>query len=356
MKTVRVLIVEDSAFMRRIINDIISETPDLEVVATAKDGVDALKKIKDYKPDVLTMDLEMPRMDGIETVRHIMAENPLPVIMLSSHTKVGSESTLKALDAGAVDFISKPSRNLSGSFEDSVEELKNVLPQKIIAASTAKVDLIAPQKTVVHDGAKKYALRTGRKETAGVIVAIGASTGGPKALEILFKNLSPDLPAAVMLSQHMPPGFTLSFAQRLDLFSPLKVKEAEQGDALLKGQALVAPGGYHLVLHNKTVALDSGPRVNYVRPSIDVMLESLVDCEHSVVVVIMTGMGKDGAAGTKVLKQKKKDTVVIIQDPSTALIPSMPSALQKDGLSDIQLPVERIAAEIERHTRLFSKQ
>lgn len=356
MKPVRVLIVEDSAFMRRIISDIINETPGLEVVATAKDGIDALKKIKDFKPDVLTMDLEMPRMDGIETMRHIMAENPLPVIMLSSHTSLGSESTLKALDAGAVDFITKPMRNTSEAFADSIEELKNVLPQKITAASTAKVNLIKPQKSAVDDGIKKAAPRIVRKEAAGVIVAIGASTGGPKALEVLFKNFSPDFSAAVMLSQHMPPGFTLSFAQRLDLLSPLKVKEAEQGDVLLKGQALVAPGGYHMVLHNKAVGLDSGPRVNYVRPSIDVMLESLVDCQHQVIVVMMTGMGKDGAEGTKVLKRKKKDTVVIIQDPATALIPSMPAALLKNGLSDIQVPVEKIAAEVERHTRLLSKQ
>ncbi len=355
MKRVRVLVVEDSAFMRRIIGDIIRDHPDLEVAATAKDGVDALKKIKECRPDVVTMDLEMPRMDGIQTLRHIVAETPLPVIMLSSHTRVGSESTLKALDAGAVDFISKPSMSASVSRDDSVEELKNVLPQKIIAASMARVNLISAEKPAAYKAGQQAASYAGRRETADLIIAIGASTGGPKALEAVFKGLPPDFPAAVMLSQHMPPGFTLSFAQRLDLLSPLKVKEAANGDPLLKGQALVAPGGYHLAAKKNAVYLDSGPRVNFVRPSIDVMLESLAGCEQKIVVVIMTGMGKDGAAGTASLKKKKNDTVVIVQDPSTALIPSMPAALIKNGLCDVQASVERLAVEIDRYARMFCR-
>jgi len=349
LKTVRVLVVEDSAFMRRVISDIICEHPDMDVAATAKDGVDALKKIKECKPDVITMDLEMPRMDGIQTMRRIMAETPLPVIMLSSHTGVGSESTLKALDAGAVDFITKPSMGVS------VEELKDVLPQKIIAASMARVNLITSEKTEAYKAGQQFTSYSERREMASLVIAIGASTGGPKALEAVFKGLPPDLPAAVMLSQHMPPGFTLSFAQRLDLFSPLKVKEAANGDPLLKGEALVAPGGYHLIAKKNSVHLDSGPRVNFVRPSIDVMLESLASCEQKILVVIMTGMGKDGAAGTAILKKKKSDTIVIAQDPTTALIPSMPEALIKTGLCDVQVSAERMALEIDHYARKLSR-
>lgn len=345
MKKVRVLIIEDSAFMRRILSDIIQQHSDLELVGTARDGLDGLEKIKKIKPDVVTMDIDMPRLDGLETLSRVMKESPLPVIMISTHTKVGSESTLKALDAGAVDFIAKPS---IGAPEESLEELKNALPQKIIAAASAKVALIPQEKPVPFKTVEKKDILKSRLETAKIIVAIGASTGGPKALEAVFSALPANLPAAVLLSQHMPPGFTLSFSQRLDLLSPFNVKEAMEGDALLAGQALVAPGGFHMVVKNGLVHLDTGPKVNYVKPSIDVMLESLVGCSQKVLVVIMTGMGKDGAAGAALLKKKKKDTILLAQDPKTALIPSMPDALIKSAPCDFQAPLTRLASEIDR--------
>ncbi len=349
MNRIRVLVVEDSAFMRRIISDIVNEHSEMEVIATARDGVDALGKIKKDCPDVVTMDLEMPRLDGIKTLQRLMAEDPLPVIMLSTHTRVGSEVTLKALDAGAVDIIAKPSLNISGSGEGSVEELKNVLPQKIKAAASAQVSLITTEKPGPAMAAKNLQPKR-REEEARVIIAIGASTGGPKALEGVFNRLPANLPATILLSQHMPPGFTLSFAQRLDMISPLRVKEAENGDPLLKGLALVAPGGFHMIVKNGKVQLDTGPRVNFVRPAIDVMYESLLECEQKVLVVIMTGMGKDGTAGTVALKKKKKDTIVIVQEPESALIPSMPAAIIKAGLCDARVPLEKLASEIDRYT------
>jgi len=354
LKVIRVLVVEDSAFMRRIISDIIREHPEIEVIATARDGVDALEKIKKSKPDVVTMDLEMPRMDGMETLQKIMAKNPLPVIILSSHTKIGSEVTLKSLDAGAVDIISKPALSSSGTASESIEELKNVLPQKIKAAAMAQVKLISAEKP--GEGKAKNIPQVTKQvdEAARVIVAIGASTGGPKALEALFSRFPANLPATVLLSQHMPPGFTFSFAQRLDMLSPLRVKEAEEGDALLKGRALVAPGGYHLVIKNGRAHLDTGPRVNFVRPAIDVMYQSLLTCEQKILAVIMTGMGRDGTDGTVALKKKKEDTIVIVQEPDTALIPSMPAAVIKTGLCDARMSVEKMAAEIERYTRILS--
>jgi two-component system, chemotaxis family, protein-glutamate methylesterase/glutaminase len=350
LKKVRVLVVEDSAFMRRIIGDIIREHPDLELMPTARDGLDAIEKIKANRPDVVTMDLEMPRLDGLETVRRIMSEDPIPVIMLSSHASTGSEFTLKALEAGAVDFISKPG---PASLEESIEELKNLLTRKILAAASARLNLITAVKKTSIKTAEKASAYRGRSEISDVIVAIGASTGGPKALEAVFSVLHADLPAAVLLSQHMPPGFTFSFAQRLDLMTHLRVKEAENGDILLKGQALVAPGGFHMVCRNGSIVLDAGPKVNFVRPSIDVMLNSLIECSQRVLVVIMTGMGRDGAAGAAALKQKKKDTILIAQDPDTALIPSMPEALIKSSLCDAQVPLGRLAAEIERYIVSF---
>lgn len=355
MKKIRVLVVDDSAFMRRVISDIIRVHPELEVMDTARDGITALEKIKARRPDVVTMDLEMPRLDGLETMKRIMVEHPLPVIMLSTHTKVGSEVTLKALDAGAVDFMSKPTTGSSIiTPEESMEELKNILPQKIIAASSAEVRLITAREPVpAQKPVNKTSSTRAHGEKARVIIAIGASTGGPKVLEKVFSGLPANLPAAVLLSQHMPPGFTLSFAQRLDMMSPLKVKEAENGDALLKGHALVAPGGYHMVIKNELVTLDVGPRVNYVRPAIDVMLESLVDCDQKMVVVILTGMGKDGAGGTVALKERKKDSIVIVQDPATALIPSMPAAVIKTGLCDHQASIERLSVEVDRYTRIL---
>lgn len=351
MKKVRVLIVEDSAFMRRIISDVIKEHSDLELVGTARDGLDGLEKIKKIKPDVVTMDLEMPRLDGLETLSIVMKECPLPVIMISTHTSAGSESTLKALDRGAVDFIAKPTQ---GSPDESLDELKNILPQKILAAATAKVALMPAAQPAPLKEVKKEEPLKGRLEAAKIIVAIGASTGGPKALESVFSALPANLPAAVLLSQHMPPGFTLSFSQRLDLLSPIRVKEAVEGDSLLAGQALVAPGGFHMVIKNGAVHLDTGPKVNYVRPSIDVMLESLAECKQKILVVIMTGMGKDGAAGAALLKNKKKDTILLAQDPSTALIPSMPEALIKNAPCDSQASLNRLASEIDRYVKVLA--
>ncbi len=352
MKQIKVLVVDDSALMRKVVSDIVKGHEQLDLAATARDGFDALKKINLHQPDVVTLDLQMPRMDGLNTLSRIMADKPLPVIMLSSHTKAGSESTLRALDAGAVDFIAKP----SGSSGETLEELQNTLPQKIIAAASAKVALVAAEKKSppgVQVSADKKSYDPGRKELARVVAAVGASTGGPKALELLIGSLPVDFPAALLLAQHMPPGFTNSFAQRLDQLSPLRVKEAENGDLLLKGSVFIAPGGYHLVVSNGMIQLDAGPKVNFVRPSIDVMLNSLFNLEQKVVVVIMTGMGKDGAAGARSLKDRKGDTVMLAQDPATALIPSMPEALIKRVDCDAVVPLERLAYELDRQVRLM---
>lgn len=353
MTGVRVLIVDDSAFRRRVVAEIVSSHPDLEVAATARDGIDALRKIKETGPDVVTMEMDMPRPGGIEVLRRIMAENPLPVIMFSSNAASASAHILKALDAGAVDFIPRPALHVEGRGDGSDRDLRSVLPGKILEAASARVGLLGPGGLTPGAVKKKPASLKRHAEPARLIVAIGASTGGPKALEAVFSSFTGSIQAAVLISQHMPPVFTSSFAQRLDMLSPLTVKEAENGDRLINNRALIAPGGFHLIVKKGQVILDSGPRVNYVRPAVDVMLESLVDCVQKVLVVIMTGMGKDGAAGAVTLKAGKQDTVILAQDPSTAMISSMPVALIRTGVCDDRVSLDNLAVEIERFTRVL---
>ena len=353
MKKIRVLIVDDSALMRRVVSDIVASDEGLELAAIARDGLDALEKIKTANPDVITMDIDMPRLSGLEALNAIMLRCPMPVIILSSHSVAGSAITIKALEAGAVDFMPKPS---PGLLTGPLEQFKKELLLKIKAAASARLrspaERLSPEVPAAPPTTIPQAAVTGAE--AAVILAVGSSTGGPRALETFFGCLPADLPAVVLLSQHMPAGFTASFAQRLNQLSALKVKEAKTGDRLLKGCALVAPGDYHLVVQNGAVRLDRGPKVNFVRPSIDVMLHSLQAVRQKVVLVIMTGMGKDGAEGARVLKKSKSDLVVIAQDPATALIPSMPEALIKSVACDFVLPLEVLAPEVSHLVRLLS--
>ena len=398
-KIIRVLVVDDTALMRRIIGDIVQEQQGMELVGTAFDGENALRKIELFKPDVVTMDLEMPRLDGISTLKRIMSENPLPVIFISSHTRQGSEQTMEALANGAVDFVPKPEKGLRGK---DVDHFKELLPQKIMIASAAKLGRLAggkekgtePSPKGVHQvdqppsarqrgiqlpggqdekrrqaqqkkltqqpsdttlpprlqdivqapsgdekgqsGRERYnniGQGVGNRE-AEVVVAIGASTGGPKSLEEVLHHLPADLPAAVLICQHMPAGFTKSLAKRLDKISPLQVKEAWEGAPLLEGTVLLAPGDYHLKVKGQEITLDSGPKVNHVRPAVDVMLKSLVSQPFSVIGVILTGMGKDGAEGVKKLKARGGRDVFLVEDPDTAVVRGMPEAVIASGCCD----------------------
>ncbi len=334
-KRIRILVVDDSALMRRIISDIVQAQNDMELVGTAYNGEDALRKIKRLSPDVVTMDLEMPKLDGISTLKIIMAEDPLPVIIISSYTQRGSEKTMEALAHGAVDFVAKP---LTGT-DDTIEALRKVLPDKIRGAFGARL----------YSGLRKHPFRrvlpeekTSGEQEADIVVAIGASTGGPRALEDILKEFPADFPAATIITQHMPAGFTASLAKRLDRISNLKVKEAEEGDRLLEGEALIAPGGFHLKVIDKKIVIDSSPKVNHVRPAIDVMLESLVCLPVPVIAVILTGMGRDGKKGVQYLKSNKKETVVVMaQDPHTSVVKGMPEAVINTGHCD---SIEQLSA------------
>lgn len=334
-KRIRILVVDDSALMRRIISDIVLAQDDMEMVGIAHNGEDALRKIKQLSPDVVSMDLEMPKLDGISTLKIIMAENPLPVIIVSSYTQRGSEKTMEALSHGAVDFVAKP---LAGGSDATIEKLKGILPEKIRGAFGARL----------YSGLRKHPPRrvflaekmSGERE-ADIVVAIGASTGGPRALEEIFRELPADFPAATIITQHMPAGFTASLAKRLDRLSNLKVKEAMEGDRLLEGEALIAPGGFHLKVIDRKAVIDTGPKVNHVRPAIDVMFESLVSLPVPIVAIVLTGMGCDGAKGVQCLKNNKREAVAVMaQDPHTSVVKSMPQAVINTGHCDsvVQLP------------------
>lgn len=347
------MVVDDSAFMRKFLGEIILQDRSLQLVGTARHGLDALAKLESLKPDVLTLDVEMPVLNGLETLKKIMAEKPLPVVMVSSFTREGSEMTIEALAAGAVDFVPKPVVWRG----EHTKEIKQLLPRKIKEAAQARLQALLPP--AVPPGAKtagetvlpkKQVKRKERPLSRVVkrIIAIAASTGGPRALEEVLRGLPADLPAAVLITQHMPPHFTCSMAERFDRISYLKVKEASTGDSICQGGVYVAPGGFHLLAREDgTVALSDTVPVNFVRPSADVMMQSVAEAFGPAVIgVVLTGMGRDGVAGMARIKEKGGHTIV--QDPSNAVLPGMPRAVLQEGFADQVLPLNQIAAAIVR--------
>lgn len=340
MEKKRVLIVDDSAFMRKVIADIVNSDPGLTVIDTAKNGQEAVQKVIQLKPDVMTLDVEMPVMDGLTALEVIMRDAPMPVIMLSSLTKEGADATLKALELGAIDFITKPSSVFQINTQDMQEELRDKLK---IASRVSVRGRPAPRRERVPIPPA----RIKRMESAPLpsdgrirkIIAIGTSTGGPKALQDVIPNLPADLPASVLIVQHMPPGFTKSLAERMDSLSNMRVKEAEHNDVLLPGWVYIAPGDYHLRVvregHNFRIKLGDDAPVSGHRPSVDAMMDSLADLKMSEIIgVIMTGMGADGAKGLKRLKENR--TFVIAQDEESCVVYGMPkSAVKLDAVDKI---------------------
>lgn len=337
----KVLVVDDSAFMRKVITEMLNSCPEIEVIGTARNGIDALEKIVKYKPQVVTLDVEMPKMDGITALKIIMKNHPVPVIMLSSLTKVGSEATFEALSLGAFDFIPKP----SGAISLDLDKVREELICKVKAAVKARI--LAPKVRPVLRQTSKI-LNKAPAGTAPKVVAIGSSTGGPRALEYILTSLPADFPAGILVTQHMPKGFTRSLAERFDRISSLRIKEAKNGDLLKAGQVLIAPGDYHLKLdRNRRVQLCQEAPVQHVRPSVDVMMLSLLEVyKNNIVGVILTGMGRDGTRGMKAIKEAGGRTIV--QDKSTSVIFSMPSSVIKEGCADIITPLPLIPSKIIR--------
>lgn len=339
--SIRVLIVDDSAFMRFTIAKRLDDTPGVEVAGTARDGRHALELITQLNPDVVTMDVEMPHLNGLATLREIMANHPRPVIMLSSLTTDGARETIQALTLGAVDFIAKPSSKAN------IDSIMDELVAKIRRASNARVrntvttTIAFKQKNSLVEQHKFRPLRSTDK-----ILVIGSSTGGPRALNSLVPELPLDLDAALLIVQHMPPGFTRSLAERLDSLSPMAIKEAEPGDRLAPGLGLLAPGGNHMVVDQSgAIALNQNPPVHGVRPAIDVTLSSVVQQFGAATVgVILTGMGSDGTNGAALIKSA--GGTVLVEDESTCVVWGMPRSVFEAGLADEVYPLHHMAEGI----------
>lgn len=333
MFKIKVLVVDDSIVMRRIIADLLSKDEEIEVVGAARNGAEALEMVRQFNPDVVTMDIEMPVMDGLTALQHIMAESPRAVVMLSSMDKRQADITLKSLDLGAVDFIPKTAGSLSLDLE---KESEGIIA-KIKSAAKAK---IVPRRAPGSVQPTKMLTLSG-----DWIVVIGSSTGGPKALPEVLSRLPANLPAAVLVVQHMPEGFTRSFAERLNWVSALEVKEAEDGEDIKKGKVYLAQGNKHLVLKGNRLHLDGGPKVNYVRPAVDVLMNSVApQYGPRTVGVVLTGMGSDGAEGMQLIKKMGGKTIV--QNEETCVVYGMPKAVVDLNAADRIVPLEDIAQAI----------
>lgn len=387
MNKIRVLVTDDSAFMRKVITDILHSDPDIEVVDRAKNGLECLEKVKQLHPDVVTLDIEMPVMNGLDALERLMTEHPVPVVMLSSLTREGAEATIRALELGAVDFVTKP----SGPISLDIHKVAERLIERVKAAAQASGRLRKPpgrpgttvvplsamlkRKTVrtqpepAHPGtgapdrAAPGTIQPGTadsgvtppaasapRRTAAVskLVVLGTSTGGPKALQTVLTALPADFPAPILIVQHMPAGFTKSLAQRLDSLCAIRVTEAEDGEWIQPGTAYIAPGGFHLEVIQasggrlETRLHQEEPRGGH-RPSVDVLFESasrLTNVDKWA--IIMTGMGNDGAKGLGRMKETGRVTS-IVEDESTCVVFGMPRAVIQAGLADNVVPLDRIA-------------
>jgi two-component system chemotaxis response regulator CheB len=336
VQKIKVLCVDDSALIRSLMTEIINGQPDMTVVATAPDPLVARELIKQHNPDVLTLDVEMPRMDGLDFLEKLMRLRPMPVVMVSSLTERGSEITLRALELGAVDFVTKPKVGIRDGMLDYSEKLAD----KIRAAARARVRQAAP---VQHAGAPAgpaapahAPLLNNPLVSTEKLIIVGASTGGTEAIREVLVPLPPDAPA-VLIAQHMPPGFTKSFAQRLNGLCRITVKEAEHGERVLPGHAYIAPGHAHLLLArsgaNYIAHLSDDPPVNRHRPSVDVLFRSAAQhAGKNAVGVILTGMGRDGAAG--LLDMKKAGAYTLAQDEASCIVFGMPREAIALGAAD----------------------
>ncbi|MEJ2379436.1 MAG: chemotaxis response regulator protein-glutamate methylesterase [Pseudolabrys sp.] len=335
---VRALVVDDSAVMRQLLSTLLSEDPGIEVVGTASDPHIARERIKALNPDVVTLDVEMPHMDGLTFLRKIMTLRPTPVVMVSTLTQAGTEVTLEALEIGAVDFVAKPA-DLAAVRDGLAAELQ----AKVKAAARTRVGLRrnrpAPRPHL-HQPARAHA--------AGTIVVVGASTGGVEALKVLLMGIPADCPP-ILVTQHMPPRFTAAFAQRLNRECPMTVSEAVHDEPIEPGHVYIAPGSHHLLLgrqggKNRCLLSEDAP-VSGHRPSVDVLFRSAARIAgDSAVAAILTGMGKDGASG--MLELRKSGAVTLGQDEESSLIYGMPRAAFENGAVMQQFPLEQMASAI----------
>jgi two-component system chemotaxis response regulator CheB len=359
-KLIRVVVVDDSAFMRKALSMMLESDPMVKVVGTASNGEDGLETIRRLKPDLVTMDVEMPRMDGLTALRHIMESDPVPVMMVSSITTDGAQATLEALELGAVDFIPKQMSYVSLDIvkikEDLLAKIKNIVARKHIlmarAREKSRFNKAASGGIALPKPATNYTRVSAmprRKNHKIDLIAIGSSTGGPPALHTVIGQLPANLPVGVVIAQHMPPMFTKTLAERLNGLSPLTVREAVDGEAIEPGTVLISPGGKHLLVRRyggrARVSVSSEPANTLYKPCVDVLFDSVAEaCGATTLAVVLTGMGNNGVHGARHIKDK--GGVVIAQNEATCVVYGMPRAIVDAHLANDVLPIESIASEI----------
>lgn len=347
MKKIKVLIIDDSALVRQVLTQVLTSVTDIDVIGTAADPFIAREKIKQLNPDVLTLDVEMPKMDGVTFLGNLMRLRPMPVVMISTLTEKGADVTLRALENGAVDYISKPKLDVAEGLKEYTEEIIT----KVRMAAKARVRALErkPKASAEVVAAKAAATSAGHFKTTDKIIGIGSSTGGTEALKDVLSLMPMDLQAGVVISQHIPAAFSEPFANRLNNISAMSVMQARDGQQILAGHAYVAPGDRHLTVVRDgaryIIRLDDGAPVNRHKPSVDVMLRSMVEnVGNNAIACMLTGMGADGAAGMGELKAK--GVPIIIQDEASSVVWGMPGEVFKRGFADEVLPLSKIGPRL----------
>jgi len=349
MSKIKVLVVDDSAVVRQSLTAILEEDPKIEVIGTASDPYMAVKKMQERAPDVITLDVEMPRMDGLTFLKKIMSQHPLPVIIISSLTSTGTQSGIKALEYGAVDIITKPQLDVKGFIEEEKRRIQDAVKaagQAVVRRKIFTEHTVQPKYSA--DAVIAKSTHKSMIETTEKVIAIGASTGGTEALREVLMELPYDSPGIVIV-QHMPEKFTKSFADRLNELCKITVKEAEDGDTVIRGRALIAPGNFHMLLKRSGaryyVEVKQGPLVNRHRPAVDVLFRSTARyAGQNAMGIILTGMGDDGAKG--LLEMKEAGAVTIAQDEKSCVVFGMPKEAIKLEAAQTILPLNKIAAKI----------
>jgi two-component system, chemotaxis family, protein-glutamate methylesterase/glutaminase len=353
-KKIRVLVIDDSALVRKLLTELLGSDPGIEVVGTSPDAFSAREKIKALNPDVLTLDVEMPKMDGITFLRNLMRLRPMPVVMVSSLTEHGAELTLNALAVGAVDYLPKPKVDLAATLGDYRDELL----EKVKTAAAARVKAYDPGKDTSASGlhpikamsadAVLQKTKAPKFRTTDRLIAVGASTGGTEAIKDFLLGMPPDAPG-IVIAQHIPKAFSAPFAERMNRTCPMIVFEAQDGQQILPGHAYIAPGDRHLMIVRSGAKwickLDDGTPVNRHKPSVDVLFRSVAqEAGYNAIGVLLTGMGKDGAQGLKEMREAGSPTIA--QDEATSVVWGMPGEAVQVGAVDEVLPLSRIAARV----------
>jgi len=355
MAKITVLIVDDSALVRKLLSEVLSSDPDIEVIGTAVDPYQAREKIKQLKPDVLTLDVEMPRMDGVTFLKNLMRLHPMPVVMVSTLTEQGAQVTLEALELGAVDFVAKPKVDLSNTLSEYAAEII----EKVKIAATVNVNALTRDKVVIKDVPEKLTADAvlakrlpsaipSHLKTTDKIIAIGSSTGGTEAIKDILKMLPANCPG-IVITQHIPALFSGPFAERVNSLSAINVCEAKDGQQILPGHAYIAPGGLHLMVERSGARfyckLNDGPAVSRHKPSVDVLFRSVAqNVGGNAIGVMLTGMGDDGAQG--MLEMKEAGAFNFVQDEKSSVVWGMPMQAVKIGAAELQVPLDKIAAKL----------